>query len=211
MGAASSCVRRRMDARAARPYDIEIGLLRVELDDELFLDREPDVFALRKIRDRTAELIRLELEPLGNAASGGRLDGLADLIVLAALFPHLNHVALADLIGGDVDLLAVDLDVAVADELPRLGAGGCEAEGVDHVVEPELELAEQVVTGDAGARGRAVEVDPELILEQAVNALDLLFLAKLDTVSEHLGTAASVLAGRVIAALDGALVLETAV
>src|SRR5688500_17920387 len=99
MGAASSCVRRRMDARGARPCDIEIGLLRVELDDELFLDRETDVFALGKVRDRAAELIGLELEPLGNAASGGRFDGLADLIVLAALFPDLDHVALADLIG----------------------------------------------------------------------------------------------------------------
>ena len=94
-----------------------------------------------------------------NAASGGRLDGLADLIVLAALLADLDDVALADLVGGDVDLLAVHLDVAVADELAGLGAGGGEAEGVDHVVEPELELAEQVLTGDAGARCRALEVD----------------------------------------------------
>src|SRR6185369_4960 len=76
-------------------------LLRVEFDDELFLDRQTDVFALRKIRDRAAELLGLELEPCRNAASRRRFDGLADLIVLAALFPDLNDVALAHLVRRD--------------------------------------------------------------------------------------------------------------
>ena len=57
----------------------------------------------------------------------------------------------------------------------------------------------------------ALEVEAELALEQAVDALDLLLLAKLHAVAEDLGTAAAMLAGRVVAALDRALVLETAV
>src|SRR6266850_1162520 len=92
-------------------------LLRVKLDDELFLDGETDVFALRDIVDRTAELSGLHREPGGNAAAGSRFHGLADLVVLAALFAHLNHIPLAGLVGGDVDLPAIDFDVAVTDEL----------------------------------------------------------------------------------------------
>ena len=41
----------------------------------------------------------------------------------------------------------------------------------------------------------ALEVEPELALQQAVDALDLLLLAKLKAVAEDLGTAAAVLAG----------------
>src|SRR5215212_5927559 len=134
-------------------------LLRVEFDDELFLDREADVLALRHVEDGAAELLGIELEPCRNAASAGRLDGLTDLVVLAALLANLDHIALAGLVGGDVDLLAVHLDVTVAHELTRLGAGCGEAEGVDHVVQPELELAEKVLTGDARLALGALEVD----------------------------------------------------
>src|SRR6185436_5645152 len=46
---------------------------------------------------------------------------------------------------------------------------------------------------------------------QAVDALDLLLLTKLQSVSEDLGAPPTVLAGSVVAPFDGALVLETAV
>src|SRR3954447_4971464 len=111
----------RGQARAPVPTP---SLLRVEFDDELLLDREADVFTLRKIVHRSEELLGIELEPGRNAASGGRFDGLADLIVLAALLANLDDVALASLVGGDVELPTVHLDVAVANELARLGARG---------------------------------------------------------------------------------------
>ena len=120
-------------------------------------------------------------------------------------------IPLASLVGRDVDFLAVHLDVAVAHELARLGARRGESEGVDDVIEPQLELAKQIVAGDAGLARGLLEVEAELLLQQAVDALDLLLFAKLDAVAEDLGTAAAMLARRVIAALDRALILETAV
>ena len=90
----------------------------------------------------------------GTPRPAGRFDGLADLVVLAALLANLNGIALADLVGRDVDLLSVHLDVSVTDELTRLRARGGESERVDDVVEPQLELAEQVVAGDAGLAAR---------------------------------------------------------
>src|SRR5436190_7702896 len=186
-------------------------LLRVEFDDELFLNRKTDVFALRNIEHPAAELLGVELEPGGDPATAGRFDGLADLIVLAALLPNLDRIALADLVRRDVHLPAVDFDVSVAHELTGLGARGGKAERIDDVVEPQLELAQELIAGDAGVLRGALEVEPELALQQAVDALDLLLLAKLNAVAENLRAPAAVLAGGVVAALDGAFVLEAAI
>src|SRR5438477_1166946 len=120
-------------------------LLRVEFDDELFLDGQPDVFALGHVDDASLELFGVQLEPRRDAAAAGRFDGLADLVVLAALLADLNDVPLANLVGGNVDLPAVHFNVSVADELAALRARGGEAERVNDVVEPQLELAQKVL------------------------------------------------------------------
>src|SRR6476469_683831 len=68
-----------------------------------------------------------------------------------------------------------------------------------------------MIAGDAGLLHGAAEVQLELALQESVDALDLLLLAKLKTVAEDLGTATAVLAGRVVAALNCALILETTI
>src|SRR5581483_10275558 len=84
---------------------------------------------------------------------------------------------------------------------PRRG----EAEPVDDVVEPGFERAQQVVAGDATLARRLLVVRAELGLEQAVVSARLLLLAQLEQVLGLLDAAAAVLARRVAAALDGAL------
>src|SRR5262249_26350910 len=79
------------------------------------------------------------------------------------------------------------------------------------VVQPPLELLEQVRARDALPAVRPREGQPELALEEAVDPLDLLLLAQLDAVAEKLAPPPAVLAGRIVAALDRALVLEAAV
>src|SRR5579875_4233302 len=96
------------------------------------------------------------------------------------------------------------------DELARLSARGREAEPHEHVVEAALERAQQVLTGDARLAGGLLVIDPELALEHAVVALGLLLLAQLQAVLALLLAAAPMLAGRVAAALDAALVREAA-
>ena len=71
---------------------------------------------------------------------------------------HANHVAHADLVAGDVDAAAVDGDVAVANNLPGLGAAEAEAQAMHDVVQPALQQAHQRVAGVALAlrrRGRS--------------------------------------------------------
>src|ERR1700682_3839098 len=81
-----------------------ISLLRVELDDELFLNGKANIFALRHVGDRTEELIGGQLRPGRNPAATGRFDRLPNLLVLAALLADLDRVSLADLGGGGLCL-----------------------------------------------------------------------------------------------------------
>ena len=67
------------------------------------------------------------------------LDRISGFLRLASLTD--DRLPGLHLVGGDRDLAAVDLHVAMADELPRLGARGREAQAVDDVVEPPLEHA----------------------------------------------------------------------
>ena len=106
---------------------------------------------------------------------------------------------------GDVGRPAVDGKVAVVDELAGLRPRRCEAHPVDDVVEPELEVPEEALAGDAGAVLGVDEVVPELSLEDAVDAADLLLLTKLEAVLADLPAPDPVLAGGRRTALEGAL------
>ena len=64
----------------------------------------------------------------------------------------------------NIDLAAVDLDVAVAHDLARLRAAGAEAHAVDHAVETALERGQQVLAGDAFRCGGFLEGVAELAL-----------------------------------------------
>ncbi len=62
---------------------------------------------------------------------------------------HLDHVALLHQERGDVDPAAVDLDVAVIDELARREGGRREFHPVDDRIQPALQQADQVLRGVA--------------------------------------------------------------
>src|SRR5262249_32640050 len=134
------------------------------------------------------------------------LEGLLDAGNLPAPLAHGDDVAALHEERRHVDLPSVHAEVAVTHELPRLGARGREAEPVHDVVEPSLEELEERLTGHAAGAIRHLEVATELPLEHAVDPAELLLLAQLDRVLGELGARLTVLARRVVAALDGALV-----
>ena len=79
-------------------------------------------------------------------------------------------------------------------------------EAIHDVVETPLEQLQERHAGDAARAFRGLEVAAELVLEHAVDALDLLLLAKLKTVAGELGlTRLAVLPRREVALLDRAL------
>src|SRR5215467_1179882 len=181
------------------------ALLRVVLDDQLFLDLGVDLRPARQRVHQHAHLVRDDLQPGGGGPLAGFGAGHDERRHLVRLLAHLDDVGLGDPVGGDVHLLAVDQDVAVADQLPRHVPALGEAGPVDDVVQPALQDLEHDFTGLAALAGGLFVVVAELPLQHAVDPLGLLLLADLEQVLALLGPVAPVLARRVGPDLNGAL------
>src|SRR5688500_3122158 len=180
-------------------------LLRVQLDDQLLLDRGVDHLTGRDAVHEHPQLAADDLEPRGDGTLPGLRLGDLERQHRARLLSHLDDVVRAHTEGRDVDLAAVDPDVAVAHQLAGHVAGLGEAGPVDHVVEARLEDLQQDLTGLARLAVGLFVVTAELLLEDAVDAAGLLLLTKLEQVLAVLGAAAAVLTRRVGPDLDRAL------
>src|SRR3954468_20146955 len=176
-------------------------LLRVVLDDQLLLDRDVDLLTDRELVDEDAHPVRERLHPAGHDPLAVGLTSHDERGRLQRLLLDVDDVVLADLVRRDVDLLAVDLEVAVHDELTRVPTGTGEPGPVDHVVEAALEELQEVVTGLAGTPAGLGVVVVELLLEHAVGEAGLLLLPQLEEVLALLDAATAVLPGRVGATL----------
>src|SRR5215210_450214 len=95
-------------------------LLGVELDDQRLLDGSVDLFSLGRFQDLAGEAVVVGLEPGGDRR--GEIGSVTDHLLRGASGGHGNHVPGLDLVARDVDAAAVDVEVAVPDELARLRA-----------------------------------------------------------------------------------------
>src|SRR4051794_31126537 len=186
------------------------GLPRVVLDHELLVEVERHLVAAGEGDHRAGHVAGVEAQPLRCLVlAKGLLHRLEQLSLLVRA-PARDPVAHLEGVRRDVGRGAVHLEVAVSDDLPGGRARGREAEPEHDVVHPELERAEERLTGHAGVAGGLDEVVAELLLEDAVHAADLLLLAKLEAVIADLAAADAVLAGRRRAPLEGALLAVAA-
>src|SRR4029453_5756734 len=145
-------------------------LLRVELDDQFLVDGHRQLGARRQRLDLAREALRLDLEPLRHAATLSELERLHDPGDLPAAITHGDLVTRPHGERGDVDFPAVDTEVPVPDQLPGLRPGGGEAEAVDDVVQPPLEQLEEGLARHPPRPVRLLEIAPELVLEDSVDA-----------------------------------------
>src|SRR5581483_8530306 len=110
------------------------------------------------------------------------------------------------MIGSDGDLAAIDLDMAMADQLA--GGEGCghELAAIDHGVETGLQKTDHVLAGVAGTARSVLVIFAELPLgDVAVIAFELLLGLKLGAiVRQFLGAALAVLARTIGALVDRA-------
>src|SRR5262249_30762006 len=148
---------------------------------------------------------RVDREPRRNAAVLGRLvDGL-DVLPRLFLLADRHHVALLHAQRRGPHVLAVQPHVAVRDQLPRVRARVRESAQIDDVVEPPLEQLDEVLARVALLAVRELEQAAELALEDAVDSLGLLLLAKLVAVLAALLARPGVLTRRVGPLRDRAL------
>src|SRR5918998_1871185 len=168
-------------------------LLRVELDDELLLDRRGDLGPLWQAEDLRGQPVVVCLQPRRHY--GGELGGFTDDGLDRRARLHRDHVFVAQLVRGDVDPAAVDRPVAVADHLPRLAPRSGEAEPHEHVVEARLEQPQQVLARHARLSAGLGVVVAELLLQHAVVAAGPLLLPPLQPVLPLARAAAPLVAG----------------
>src|SRR5262249_8407843 len=127
-----------------------------------------------------------EAEPFRHPAALHFLQRVGDRSVLPAALPHCHDITGLDGVRRDVDLSAVYDEMAVANELPCLRTRCRKTETVRNVVDPPPEQLQQRRAGDAARPLRLLEIAAELVLEHAVDALDLLLLPQLHAVASQL-------------------------
>src|SRR5581483_1804773 len=182
-------------------------LLTVQLDDQLLVHRQVNVFALGQREHASLEVFAIHLQPRRYWLVAAELHRLLDCRLLAAGFAHRDLVTGLNLVGRNVHLAPVHLDVAVTHELARLAAGRPEAQPKNNVVQPPLKLLQQHFTRDSLGAGGFLVVVAELVLADKVDALGLLLLAKLQAIADDLRLAVfTVLAGGEVALLHRAFV-----
>src|ERR1022692_2886646 len=129
---------------------------------------------------------------------------------LVTFLAHGDFFASTHLVRRNVHLLAIDLHVTVTNQLTGLPPRYGKAEAIDHIVEPALQLLQQHFASDAAGAGGAFKIVTELLFLGKVDALRLLFLAKLQPVADDFGLAVlTVLAGSEVALFDRTFVGET--
>src|SRR6185437_2346698 len=169
--AVSPCRRRRpAQTKTDGLEQAQKRLLRIQLHDQVLVDVRQDIITTGRRLEDAAEFLVVDLDPLGQAHLLGDADGALDAELLTRLFPHLHVIARLHLVRGDGDRPGVDRDRLVADELPRLGAGGREAHAINHIVQAALEQLQQVLTRGAAAAGSLLVVIAELTLQHPVHA-----------------------------------------
>ena len=139
-----------------------------------------DVAALRELGDDALQGASLAIQPRGQCHNRSlRASQLSKLSRRTAGLTDFDHVTGLDLIRRNVDLLAVDGEVSVAHQLASVAAGLSEAQTEHDVVQTALHDLQQVLTGLAGASLSTQVSIVELLLQNAVDKLDLLLLLQL--------------------------------
>src|SRR3546814_5690204 len=117
---------------------LPISLLRVVLDDELFLQSDVDLRALGKLVNQDPQTRADNLQPPGNRAIADGLTRNLERKRGERLLLDIDDVVLRDAVARDVDLLVVHEKVTVRDQLTCLTARAREACAVHAVVETRL-------------------------------------------------------------------------
>src|SRR5690625_3890635 len=120
-----------MTTRPGMMWKVMLSPLRVELDDEVLLDRSVDLLPAGKLVDEDLHRVGDDLEPrrywplavgLARDDEGG---------CLPRLLADLDHIVLGHLGRRDVDLVTVDQEVAMYHKLPGMPPGPGQAGAID--------------------------------------------------------------------------------
>ena len=169
---------------------------RVVLDDQLLVDGGIHLVADGQAGDDAGEGFIIARDPAGDDAGPVFLQSAGGDLAGVVVGLDLDGVAGEHRVAGNVDLVGVDLHVAVIDELAGLRAALGETHEIDDAVKTGLEELEEALAGDAALALGDGERAAELAFEQTVDEAEFLLLVESDRVFRQLATGlGSVLAG----------------
>src|SRR5699024_9316507 len=181
---------------AALPATGEDGSLRVELDDQLLLERHVDLRALGELVDEDPQGRGDDLQPRRDGTLAEHLRGDLEPVHLGGPGTHVDDVVLRHPVARDGHLLVVDPEVPVAHELSCLPTRLREGHAVHDVVETRFQALEEILTGLARAAVGLLVVAADLLLHDAGGEAGLLLLLQLGAVLGLLDPRTAVVAGR---------------
>ena len=155
----------------------------VVLDDLRFIDVLRELIALRKTNEGAGELLRFDFDVTRNSRFA--IEGLFHALKRSGLFEGDDIIDLAE-IGRNIDLLAVNSDVAMVHKLTSRGSRAGKAHTEDEVIETALQDAEEGQTSDGLILLGDDEEAAELAFIHAIEFLKLLLLKKLGSVLRRL-------------------------
>ena len=177
----------------------------VKFDDQLLVDERVDFLTGGNADDGAGEFVAVHTDPVRSGDGLGEIGGtLAELLAAGGVFDGDDVTSLA-LIAGDVHLLVIHADMAVADVLAGGIAAVGEAEAVNDIIETKLKHLEEDFPGHPFAALSFCEEAAEGFLQHAVLITQFLLLTEGDGVVTGLlaATAGTMLAGAEGAVLDG--------
>src|SRR6202050_4282670 len=194
----------------ARWLNHSMFLLAVQLNNQLLVHRQLNIFALGQRENARRIRIAIYFQPVRQRAVAGEFLGHFQNDELLAVLADGNFLARTHFVRRNVDFAIVDGDVPVPHQLPRLTPRLREAQAENHIVETPLKLLQKQFAGDATSARGFLEVIAKLAFEREVDALGFLLLAQLQAIANDLGLAVfPMLSGSEVALLDGTLIAET--
>ena len=151
----------------------------VPLDDLGFLDIEREFVTLWHAEEGSLELLSVDGDESDGRWAG--IHGFLDALEWGLFFEGDHIVDFAE-VGRDINLLAVDKDVAVVDELTGSCASAGESDAIDEVVQAGFKDAEEGKSGDGRLFLCDEEEAAELTLVQTIVVAEFLLLSKLSGV-----------------------------
>src|SRR6266404_5424729 len=186
-----------------------IDLLAVQLDYQLLVHRQLDVFASRQRNHAPLVVLAIDLQPYRRRLMTGKILRDFENWNLAAALPNRNLFSHRDFVRRDVHFLTIYLHVPVAHQLARLAAGNAKAQPIDDIIQTPLERLQQLRTRHTFGFDRVLEVIPKLAFLREIDALGFLFFAQLQTIAYDLGLLVfPVLSRSEVAFLNWAFVAE---
>ena len=128
---------------------VVLELFTIQLDDQLLIHWQLNIFALGQIQNPRLVIVAIDFQPARQRAVAGKFFRQLKYSQFIAFFAYRNRLGRAHFIGRNVDLTIVDSHVPVTHQLARLAPRLRESKAEYDVVQPPLQLLQQLLAGHA--------------------------------------------------------------